>query len=119
MGLPKIVEVDEAGWAAEDFGPESGLCMQLDVDGGLLAKVNVANEHLKRTLSRTPEADWDVTRKRFVCGLVLAGVSLWQEFAEKEERDELICAASSAVARVLLPTITAVGSLEHDLVSMT
>jgi len=43
LALPKIVEVNKDGWVAEDFGPESGLCMQLDVDGGLLAKVNVAN----------------------------------------------------------------------------
>lgn len=38
--------------------------------------MNVANDHLKRTLARSPEPDWDVTRKRFVYGLVLAGVSL-------------------------------------------
>jgi len=105
----------EAGWTAADFGPESGLAMQLDVDGSLLAKVNIANEHLKRTLTRTPEPDWDITRKRFVYGLVLAGVSLWLEFAEKEERDELIRSSTTALARVLLPTITVLGALEPEL----
>jgi hypothetical protein len=115
LALPKIVEVNEEGWAAEDFGPESGLAMQLDIDGGLLAKVNVANEHLKRTLSRTPEPDWDVTRKRFLYGLVLAGVSLWQEFDDREDKDDLIRSSSRALARVLMPTITVLGSLEPDL----
>lgn len=118
LALPKIVEVDESSWAAEEFGPESGLAMQLDVDGGLLAKVNVSNDHLKRTLARTHEADWDVTRKRFVYGLVLAGVSFWQEFAEKEDRDELIRCSTAALARVLLPTITVLGALEPELLTM-
>jgi len=117
LALPKIVEVDEDGWEAAEFGPDSGLSMQLDVDGGLLAKVNVANENLKRSLSRTPESDWDVTRKRFVYGLVLAGVSLWQEFGDHEDKDELIRASTTALARVLLPTITVLGSLEPDLLA--
>jgi hypothetical protein len=117
LSLPKIVEVDEDGWAAEEFGPSSGLAMQSDVDGGLIAKVNVANEALKRTLARTPEPDWDLTRKRFVYGLVLSAVSLWQEFSEREDRDELIRSATTALARVLLPTITVLGTLEPDLLA--
>lgn len=114
LALPKIVEVDEDGWAGEEFGPASGLAMQSDVDGGLIAKVNVANESLKRTLARTPEPDWDLTRKRFVYGLVLSAVSLRQQFHEREDRDELIRSSTAARARVLLPTITVLGTLEPD-----
>jgi hypothetical protein len=119
LALPKIIEVDENGWAAEDFGPESGLAIQVDIDGGLVAKVNVANEHLKRMLARTPQPDWDRVRKQFVYGLVLAGVSLWQEFSDREDCDELVRSATKAVARVLLPSITVLGSLEHDLRALT
>ncbi len=32
----------------------------------------------------------DVTRKRFIYGLVLSAVSLWREFDDREDRDELI-----------------------------
>jgi hypothetical protein len=115
LALPKIVEVNEDGWEAAEFDPESGLTMQLDVDGGLLAKVNVANEYLKRSLARTPEPDWEVTRKRFVYGLVLAGISLWQEFDDREDKDELIRSSTTALARVLLPMITVLGALEPEL----
>lgn len=90
--------------------------MQRDVDGGLVAKVNVANEHLRRTLARTPEEDRELMRKRYVYGLVLNGVSLWKEFAEREDGEELIRTASSAVARVILPTILVLGRLEPELV---
>ena len=62
-----------------------------------------------------PEADWDVTRRRFIYGLVLAGVSLWKEFNDREDQDELIREATAAIARVLLPTITVLGSLDDCL----
>jgi len=119
LALPKVIEVDETGWDDEGFGPESGLSMQRDVDGGLVAKVNVANDHLKRTLLRTPDADRDLMRKRFVYGLVLSGVSLWKEYAEEENEDELIRSATKAVARVLLPMILVLGSLEHELIAVS
>jgi hypothetical protein len=112
LALPKIVEIGEDAWTAEDFGPATGLVMQLDIDGSLLAKVNVANEHLKRALFHVPETDWDVTRKRFIYGLVLAGVSLWKEFDDREDKDDLVQGATAAIARVLLPTITVLGSLD-------
>jgi len=115
LSLPKIVEIEEDSWAAEEFGPESGLAMQRDVDGGLVAKVNVANEYLKQSLMRTPESDRDLIRKRFVYGLVLCGVSLWKEYGEEENGEELIRSATKAVARVILPMILALGSLEHEL----
>jgi hypothetical protein len=107
--------VDEDGWEAEEFDAESGLAMQPDIDGGLVAKVNVANAHLRRTLERTPESDWDLTRKRFIYGLVLAGVSLWRQFEEREERDELVRESTAALARVLLPVICVLGALEEGL----
>lgn len=113
LALPKVIEIDEKDWAAEEFGPESGLCIQRDVDGGLVAKVNVANSHLRQFLMRTKADDVDVMRKRFVYGLVLAGVSLWQEYRDDENGDEMIRTASSAVARVLLPTIMVLGSLDE------
>ena len=47
--------------------------------------------------------------------LVLAGVALYQEYAESDDRDELIRSASRALARVLLPTIRVLGALEHNL----
>ena len=40
---------------------------------------------------------------------------MWLEFAEKEERDELIRSSTTALARVLLPTITVLGALEPEL----
>jgi hypothetical protein len=112
LALPKVVEVDEDDWASEEFGPESGLTIQRDVDGGLVAKVNVANEHLKQFLLRNAKAEIDLMQKRFVYGLVLVGVSLWQEYHDDEKCDELIRSTSSAVARVLLPTIVVLGSLD-------
>jgi hypothetical protein len=109
--------VDEDGWADEDFGPKSGLAMQPDIDGGIVAKVNVANVHLRRSLERTPESDWDLTHKRFVYGLVLKGVSLWREYEEREDRDEVVRSATAALARVLLPVICVLGALEEGLVA--
>jgi len=117
LGLPKIIEIDEDEWESQDFGPESGLLMQPDLDGGLVAKVNVANAHLKRTLLRLPESEWDVARKQFVYGLVLGGVSLWREYSGREDCDELIRSASSAMARVLLPIISVLGRLDQGLES--
>jgi len=113
LALPKVVEVEEDDWASEEFGPESGLSIQRDVDGGLVAKVNVANLHLRQFLLRSPKADVDLMRKRFVYGLVLAGVSLWQEYRDDAACDELIRSTSSAIARVLLPMIVVLGSLDE------
>jgi hypothetical protein len=115
LALPKIIEVGEGEWEGEDFTADSGLSMQPDIDGGLVAKVNVDNVHLQRTLMRTPEAELDLTRKRFVYGLVLSGLSLWREYSERDDCDELVRSASSAIARVLLPTITVLGALEQGL----
>lgn len=112
LALPAVVEVFETDWEAEGFGPESGLTVLRDVDRGLVAKINMDNRYLKSTLARTPAADRDLVRKRFVYGLVLAGVSLWQEYKDHSESDELIRSSSKAIARILLPTITVLGALE-------
>jgi len=56
-----------------------------------------------------------VTRKRFIYGLVLAGVSLWQEFGNRDDKDELISLSTKALAKVLLPTISVLGALEPEL----
>ena len=117
LALPKVVEIDRDEWESVDFDAESGLTMHGDTDGGLVAKVNIANEHLRQAMERAPESDCDLLRKRFVYGLVLAGVSLWQEFSDKEDCDELIRTSTKAIARVLLPTISVLGSLEHDLIA--
>lgn len=114
LALPKIVEVTQEFWEQESFGPESGLSMQNDVDGGIVAKVNSDNEHLKRTLDRTTETDRDVVRKQFTYGLVLAGISLWQEYSDDENCDEIIRTATKAVARILLPTISVLGELRCE-----
>jgi len=118
LALPKVIEIDQPDWESVGFDAESGLTMHNDTDGGLVAKINIANEHLRRAMERAPESDRDLLRKRFVYGLVLAGVSLWQEFSEKEDCDELIRGSTSAIARVLLPTISVLGSLEHELVAI-
>src|SRR4051794_16899092 len=47
--------------------------------------------------------------------VVLAGVSLWREFDDREDKDERIRAATSAIARVLLPTITVPGTWDECL----
>ena len=116
LALPKVVEIDRDEWESVDFDGESGLTMHGDTDGGLVAKVNIANEHLRQAMERAPESDCDLLRKRFVYGLVLAGVSLWREFSDKEDCDELIRTSTKAISRVLLPTISVLGSLEHVLV---
>jgi hypothetical protein len=46
---------------------------------------------------------------------VLAGVSLWQEYSQHDECDEIIRTTTKAIARVLLPTIGVLGKLEHEL----
>lgn len=115
LALPKIVEVTQDRWADENFDPESWLSLQHEVDGGLVAKVNVDNAHLKRMLERTGEDGRELERKRFTYGLVLSGVALYQEFGERDDRDELIRSTTRALARVLLPTIRALVALEHDL----
>jgi hypothetical protein len=69
-----------------------------------------------KPFERKPESDWDLTRKRFVYGLVLAGVSLWRQFEEREEdRDEIVRESTAALARVLLPVISVLGALEEGL----
>lgn len=111
LSLPKIIEIEEDRWEAEGFGPESGLSLMRDGDAGLVAKVNVANRYLRAAKLRAPAEDRDLIRKRFVYGLVLAGVSLWQEYRDHPDADELIRSSSKAVARILLPTITVLGAL--------
>jgi hypothetical protein len=81
----------------------------------LVAKVNVDNAHLRRTLERVPEDGRELERKRFTYGLVLSGVALYQEFGDREDKDELIRSTTRALARVLLPTIRVLGALEHEL----
>ncbi len=117
LALPKVIEIDQPDWESVGFDAESGLTMHGDTDGGLVAKVNVANEHLRQVIERAPGSDCGLLRKRFVYGLVLAGVPLWQEFSGKDDCDELIRDSTKAVARVLLPTISVLGSLECDLVT--
>jgi hypothetical protein len=112
LSLPSIKEIYEADRRAEDFGPDSGLAILRDVDRGLVAKVNADNRYLKATLARTKAEDRDLVRKRFTYGLVLAGVSLWQEYKDREDTDEMIRIASKAVARVLLPTISVLSAIE-------
>lgn len=112
LALPRIIEVSEAEWEAEGFGPESGLAVLRDVDHGLIAKVNVDNRFLKASLARSPEHDREVIRRRFIYGLVLIGVSLWEEFKERDDADDQIRATTKAVARVLVPTITVLGALD-------
>lgn len=112
LSLPKIIEVQEENWDSEGFDSESGLTIIRDVDAGLVAKVNVDNRFLKASLARTPESERELVRKRFTYGLVLAGVSLWQEYKDREDSEDAIRRASKAVARVLLPTITVLGTLE-------
>jgi hypothetical protein len=112
LALPKIIEITEDRWEAESFGPESGLSLVRDVDAGLVAKVNVDNRYLKAASSRASSDDRELVRKRFVYGLVLAGVSLWAEYKDRDDSDELIRASSKAVARILLPTITVLGAVE-------
>jgi hypothetical protein len=115
LALPKIVEITQDRWTAEGFDQESGLAMQHDVDGGLVAKVNIDNAHLKRTLERVPEDGRELERKRFTYGLVLSGVALCQEYGDRDDKDELIRSTTRALARVLLPTIRVLGALEHEL----
>lgn len=114
LSLPKIVEVTRGQWEQEEFDAESGLAINHDIDGGLVAKVNVDNEHLIRHLERTSEHDRELARRKFVYGLVLAGVSLWKEFSDEDERDNLIRATTKAIAPVLLPTISVLGSLDIE-----
>lgn len=57
----------------------------------------------------------ELMRRRFIYALVLAGVSFWREFAEEENRDDLIRSSTTALARVILPTILVLGNLERDL----
>lgn len=116
LALPKIVEVTQDRWEDEGFDQESGLAIQHDVDGGLVAKVNIDNTHLKRTLERLPEDGRELERKRFAYGLVLSGVAFYQEFGDRDDRDEIIRSTTRALARVLLPTIRILGALEHELV---
>jgi hypothetical protein len=49
--------------------------------------------------------------------LVLCGVSLWQEYGQEENGDELIRSATKAIARVILPMILVLGSLDQQLIS--
>lgn len=112
LSLPKIIEITEEKWEAESFNAESGLTIVRDVDAGLVAKVNVDNRYLKAAMLRAAADDRELVRKRFVYGLVLAGVSLWQEYKDRDEADELIRSSSKAVARILLPTIMVLGALE-------
>ena len=37
--LPRVITIEERDWEGEEFGPDSGLSMQFDIDGGLVAKV--------------------------------------------------------------------------------
>jgi hypothetical protein len=116
LSLPKIVEVKEEDWEAEGFTAESGLTIMRDVDAGLIAKVNVDNRFLKASLIRAAAEDRDLQRKRFIYGLVLAGVSLWHEYKDRDEADDLIRSSTKAMARILLPTITVLGALEPNVV---
>jgi hypothetical protein len=118
LSLPKIVEVTQEQWEQEEFGPESGLAIHNDIDGGLVAMVNIDNEHLRRMLERTSDGDRDLVRKQFTYGLVLAGVSLWQEYSDHEDCDEIVRTTTKAIARVLLPTITVLGRLEQDILEL-
>lgn len=114
LALPTIVEVEQAEWESAEFDAESGLSMHIDIDGSLLAKVNVDNAHLRRTLERTQQSDRDMIRKQFIYGLVLSAVSLWSEYAEDENRDQVLRTSTRALARVLLPTIHVLGTLESE-----
>jgi len=111
LALPRIIEVFEAEWEAEGFGPESGLALLRDVEEGLIAKVNVDNRFLRASLARSPEHDQEVIRRRFIYGLVLIGVSLWEEFKDRDDVDEQIRVTTRAIARVLVPTISVLGAL--------
>ena len=64
LALPKVVEIDRDEGESVDFDAESGLTMHGDTDGGLVAKVNIANEHLRQAMERAPESDCDLLRKR-------------------------------------------------------
>lgn len=55
LALPRVITIEERDWEGEEFGPDSGLSMQFDIDGGLVAKVNIDNIHLKQCLLRTRE----------------------------------------------------------------
>ena len=111
LALPKVVEICEADWEEVGFDAESGLTLQNDIDGGLLAKVNIDNCHLHSSLAKRSPSDHDMIRKQFVYGLVLVAVSLWQEYSEHDERDDLIRTATKAHARVILPSISVLGAL--------
>ena len=51
---PRLIEIEQDEMGIRGFDAASGLTMHGDTDGGLVAKVNVANEHLRQAMERAP-----------------------------------------------------------------
>jgi hypothetical protein len=47
------------------FDAQGSLTMHNDIDGGLVAKVSIGNEHLRQGMERAPGPGCKLLRKRF------------------------------------------------------
>jgi hypothetical protein len=139
IALPRIIRVHQAEWTNESppFNQytalrveNAGAANDSEADENVYYfKVNMDNIFLNTELKHSKQ-DQELVRARFTYGMVLLGMALLQEDAQKREHrdankvsaddekeepiEDKIEFFSQAVAPVLLPTIESLGRLEFD-----
>lgn len=119
LALPNIREVKKSEWQKYGFDETSALKVMNTGDEGYDFYINVDNIYLLTEIKGKSKVDPKILLAQYKYGMVLIGLALLREYEENEDEEKTvydeIYRVTKAIAPVLLPMISTLGSLEEEM----
>lgn len=118
--MPKIIEVWEEDWDKHDMDEKSGfVIMPITGTAAIEIYLNMSNIYLTQYLLKYKrQSETEIIKKQYKIAMALMGCVLWKKVKEKENKDDVIDMASSAISQIILSAVRRLGGLsaseEHD-----
>lgn len=124
FNLPNITTVSRDEWSSQEFDEQSVLrVVHVGTTDNPQAPVydffvNTDNKYLLHSQKDRP-VNSDLIRKQFIYGFVLVGLSLLQDYQQKQEKPEesvedYVLRTSRALGPILIPMLQAIGNLNDE-----
>ena len=114
LNIPNTVSVYRQDWGLHDMTQESAVAIKKGENNEVDIFINMDNQYLLQELSlRSTKGSEEFIKKQFKVAMVIVGLALYQNLRESEGEAEHYGdyrEAASAVAKVILPIIRALGS---------
>jgi len=120
LDLPSIIEVRKDEWEKYKFDRESALSIKDSGEDGYDFFVNMDNVYLLTEVKGRTNIEPDTLKAQYKFGMVLLGISLLRALKEESDSEkegsvyDQISKTTKAIAPILLPMITSLGTLEES-----